>query len=320
MGIEEMKQKREDGYTLKKTKQDAAFLRTELERTLEQLETLRVKKRLRIPERTKRSASQYFIRAFIADTHGSHVDKDAFSAMISDLDGLNVKQSVLLGDIAECGGFLSNHHALGYVAQFDEIDYEADMADTTNIIDLIQGTSEDVIYIEGNHEHRVERWCVEMSMGHKGNANFLYRRVSPEHVLNLKERGIRYIRQGEHYDNLPVRGTIKLGNIYCTHGFSTSEHAAKKTVLRFAGNVIYGHTHRADDELKPFVNVGLVKAHCPGCLCVLSPRWRHTDPSNWTHGYTIHVVCESTGEFQQIHVPIYNGRSYMSAFVDALRQ
>jgi hypothetical protein len=63
------------------------------------------------------------------------------------------------------------------------------------------------------------------------------------------------------------------------------------------------------------VAVGISKAFFPGCLCELQPMWRHSDPSNWTHGYCIDVVAKS-GNFQHIQVPIWNGESLGCSLLD----
>jgi hypothetical protein len=51
-------------------------------------------------------------------------------------------------------------------------------------------------YIEGNHERRVETWCVTQSLRNSKDAEFLRRAFAPEFLLNLKERGIPYLPAG----------------------------------------------------------------------------------------------------------------------------
>jgi hypothetical protein len=117
---------------------------------------------------------------------------------------------------------------------------------------------------------------------------------------------------------LDVPGVIKLGKSYYTHGSLTRKHSAAGIADQFAGSVAYGHTHRADSWVTRFVNVGTCTARCPGCLCVLQPRWRHNSPTTWTHGYQLETVNRDDGTFHAVPVPIHKGRSYLQGLVNAI--
>jgi hypothetical protein len=43
--------------------------------------------------------------------------------------------------------------------------------------------------------------------------------------------------------------------------------------------------------------------------------WRHSQPTNWSHGYSIEVIAKSDN-FQHIHVPIWKGESLGCALLD----
>ena len=138
----------------------------------------------------------------------------------------------------------------------------------------------------------------------------LRRAFAPEYLLKLKERGIKYYRQGETYLGLGIPGAMRLGKCFFWHGVSTAKHAASVNIQQFAGNVVYGHTHREDHcSLRP-VSAGDIGAWCPGCLCQLQPLWQHTRPTNWTHGYGVQIVGKN-GNFLHINIRIIDGTSLL---------
>lgn len=264
-----------------------------------------------VPKSNKTRPSKEWVRVCIPDTHGAKIDRRAAGAMLADIRALQPAEIVLLGDHVDCGGFLAQHHVMGYVAETD-YSYAEDCDAASAFLDEVQKTAPNakIWYIEGNHERRVETWCVTETLRHAKDAEMLRKAFAPEFRLQLKRRGITYIRQSMFYQGLPVPGTLKLGKCFFTHGISTAKHAAAVHVARFAGNIVYGHTHRADYTPTRLVNVGLVAAWSPGCLCELQPLWQHTKPTDWNHGYSVQLVRKD-GNFQHINVAIVGGQSLL---------
>jgi predicted phosphodiesterase len=249
-------------------------------------------------------------RVAIPDTHGCLADTDAIEAMLGDLQIIKPKEIVMLGDHLECGGFLAQHHTLGYVAQ-TEYTFDQDVQATNELLDRIQEVRpESIDYLEGNHERRIENWCVTQALRNTTDAEYLRRMFSAGSVLSLEERGIRWIQQGQCYDDVPLPATIKKGHCYFTHGSSTAKHAAAEHVRKFGGNVVYGHTHRADFYVIRTVSSGPIGGWSPGCLCNMQPLWQHTNPTDWSQGYGLQLVSDD-GSFLHINVPIINGKSYL---------
>ncbi|HEY5811233.1 MAG TPA: metallophosphoesterase [Terrimicrobiaceae bacterium] len=252
------------------------------------------------------------VRVIIPDSHGSSKDDAAIAAFLADLKEINPDEVIMLGDHIDCGGFLAQHHTLGFVAE-TEYSYEEDIIATDWFISQIQANAGNakIEYIEGNHELRIERWAVTETLRNQRDAEMLRRAFAPQFVLKLKERGIPYFRQAEKYDGLPTPGTIKRGKCYFTHGFSTAKHAAAAHLARVGGNIVYGHTHRADTYVTTLVNVGTIGAYNPGALCRLQPMWMHTSPTGWTHGYGVQLVDRISGNFLHLNIPIAEGNSLL---------
>lgn len=296
---------------------EIASLRKELEVARAALENATKARRTKIPAAgvARRRSGSDIVRVIIPDTHGCLIDKQAVAAMLTDIKALDPQEIILLGDHVDCGGFLAQHHVMGYVAETDYT-YEEDLDAAKTFLNALQAAAPRarIEYLEGNHERRVETWCVTQVLRHKKDAEGLRRLLAPEFRLGLKERGIAYYRQGEFYDNLPVPGVIKRGKCFFFHGVSTARNAVSATVDKIAGNCVFGHTHRAQSNIVRRISSGIIGAWNPGCLCQLQPLWQHTAPTDWSHGYAVQLVAEG-GAFLHLNIPIIEGESHFAALL-----
>lgn len=292
-----------------------------VEQQAEQLERL-AKAKWSLPAAPKRVSGGSFIRVVIPDTHGSVGHKPAMAAFLADLKQLgsdSIREIVMLGDHLECGGFLAQHHANNYVAQ-NEYTFEDDVNATNELLDLIQATcpKASIDYLEGNHERRLESWCVTQTLRHQSDAKYLRSLVSTNAVLNLEKRNINWVKQGEFYDGLSIPATIRRGKCFFTHGARAGKGATPATLGDFAGCVVHGHTHTSAGASGNTVHSGRIVAYCPGCLCELQPLWRHTSPTNWSHGYGLQFVNKG-GEFTHLNVPIDGGVSFIGPLLKMVK-
>lgn len=295
---------------------EVAALRLQLDHATAQIERMEKTKRAKIIAATpvrKRDAGD-IVRVVIPDTHGAKVDTDAVSAMLSDIQVLNPQEIILLGDHVDCGGFLAQHHVMGYVAE-TAYSYEDDLAAANSFLDSLRSSAPHakIEYIEGNHERRTEQWIVTSLLRHQRDSEGLRKLYAPEFRLNLKERGIPYYRTSICYDGLSLPGVIKRGKCYFFHGFSTAKNATAATVEKIAGNCVFGHTHRGQSTIMRKANVGVIGAWNPGALCELQPLWQHANPTEWTHGYGIQLVHGD--DFLHLNIPIIDGKSLFAALV-----
>ena len=272
------------------------------------------------PAKKHAKSNGAFSRFIVPDTHGCCIDAPASSTALDDMRAIGPREIVMLGDHLECGGFLAQHWTLGYVAQ-TAYTFEDDVGAGNDLLDRIHEAAPDAEkhYLEGNHERRLEAFCVTQSLRNGADAAFLLRQFGAESQLNLKERGVSFYKQGQFYMGLPVPATIKLGHCYFTHGHTASKHPASKMVERYGDNVVFGHVHRSDEYSTRTVKNGTIKAWCPGCLCAMQPLWKHTDPTTWNHGYGLQLV-QDDGSFLHINVPIIEGRSYLVQLTEHLER
>lgn len=304
---------REDRSELQDAKKRIANLERQLSHAHNALEKAR-KPRVKITPATIRKTAGEFVRVIIPDSHGCFIDPDAASAFLADLQALAPSEIVMLGDHIDCGGFLAQHHAWGYVAEAD-YSYEDDVSAANAFLDSIQAAapSARIHYLEGNHERRVETWCLTQALRSKKDSEFLLRQFSVEQSLSFEARGIAFYKQGRFYDGCRKPHTIKLGHCYFTHGDKCGVHAARQTLKEFGGNVVFGHTHTSAEASSRTVSEGTVKAWNPGSLSKLQPLWRHGALTEWNHGYGVQFV-NASGNFLHVNVPIIDGKSFLIPF------
>lgn len=250
------------------------------------------------------------IRVIVPDSHGQSVAQRAMQLFLSDLKELTPDEIVLLGDHVDCSGIFT-HHKKSYREEM-EYSYLRDIEYAKFFLDAVQDCAPgaDIHYLEGNHELRVEKWAVN-TFDNPHDAGYFLSAFSPVKLLDLDERGIKFYRMGEKYDNINLPGTILLGKCYFTHGIAANKFATAKHLERFGGNVVHGHTHRMQAHMTRTVAAGEIGAWCPGTLSELQPMYMHTNPSEWSHGYAIQLVSESTGTFLHINIPICEDTSLL---------
>jgi len=294
------------------TLQQGSALR-ESERRAERLHAQVVRltqaKKFKLASPTKRHGKDDIVQVFMPDMHGHYHDPAAVAAFMGDMKRLQPDRLTNLGDFIDCGGFLAAHHVLGYVAQM-EYSYEQDITDGNGVLDALQRDCPrtEIEMIEGNHEDRVERWCVGQSLGGGKDADYLRRAFAPQYLLNLKNRGINYYRRSESYDGLPIPGAIKRGKIIVVHdpGFSDP----RRTLSRFGAPVVHGHDHQSHANVTSTVGQGDIGVWAFGCLAQRQQLYAHSRPTGHVHGYGI-ALQSRAGHFLMISVPIIDGVSYL---------
>jgi hypothetical protein len=295
-------------------KKEVTALRAQLKFTVATLDRHRAAKARHVkPIKPKPRLKGDKIRVCLGDLHGAKLHQPSLAAALGDIQAINPHEIILGGDIVDCGGFLAQHHTLGYVAE-TAYSYEQDIAEANSFLDQLTKAAPRarIEYLEGNHERRVETWCVTQTLRHQRDSELLRRTLAPEFLLNLEQRGIPYYRLSEFYDTLDVPGVIRRGSCYFAHGFTTSKHAAAMTLLKTSANIVFFHTHRAQSDIQRRVSSGTIGAWNPGCLCEQQPLWLHGAPGDWTNGIGVQFISR-TGRFLHLNVPIIDGKSDFAA-------
>jgi hypothetical protein len=276
----------------------------------------RAKQLFRSPKASKTKG--HFHRVLIPDTHGAHIDHKAAAALLGDLEYLQPREVVWLGDHLDCGGFLARHHTMGFVAEA-AFSFADDIAAANDFIDAVQQRTPKAVhhFLTGNHEHRIEKWCCTHALGNDKDANLLLQAFGVHSVLHLQRRGINYYSRGHTEPDLRTRGAIKLGECYFVHDVSTARNAAQVAISKWGTNVMFGDTHRIDYAVGRKAERDIVAA-TNGCLSTLRPYWQETNITDWSHGYGVQIVMPD-GKFLHIIVPIVDGKSLLGPMLGRVK-
>ena len=263
----------------------------------------------------KRNGKSYYRVAF-GDTHGSGLDQRAWEAFLSDMSKLQPAEMVHMGDIIDAGGWLAQHQTMGYLPEV-ETSYAEDIEAANYMWDSLQETcpNAEIHAIEGNHDMRIEKWCISQTLRHSVDSAFLMELLAPQNLCKLDARGITYYKRERSYHGLVNNaGSIVLGKCAFTHPQGSSKHHASKMASTWGMNVVYGHTHRRDYYPASNAKGDSWAAWSPGCLCVTRKYWHHSENFNHNQGYHLQIV-QPSGEFLGINIPIIEGKSYLSDLI-----
>jgi predicted MPP superfamily phosphohydrolase len=197
---------------------------------------------------------------------------------------------ILLGDFAD-GCALSNWD-LSKKRKMEGRRHKNEIDNVNKELDFLQKYCKKIVWLEGNHEDRVERYLDTHSE--------VEELIEYQHLCKLEERGIEWI---------PFNKLYQLGDLYMVHGRYTNQHHAKKHLERIGGNICYGHTHLpqvfgTNRELqKPYKSVGL------GCLCDKKPEYLKGKEGNWINGFAI-LYMSTRGHFNLYPIDIIKGHFY----------
>ena len=265
------------------------------------------------------TSHKHFNRVLVPDSHGAHIDPAAAAAFLADLEYLQPSEVVWMGDHLDCGGFLAMHHTLGFVAETD-IEWPDDVDAANQFLDQVQQRTKKALhhFLTGNHEHRIEKWCVTQGLRKRKTAQWFLDRIGVNAVLNLELRGIAYHARGEiEKRHKRLRGAIKLGNCYFVHDVSTAADPCAVALNRYAANVAFGDTHRLISRVGRKAEKDIFAATI-GHLATPHPYWNETNVTDWSHGYGLQIVA-GPHEVLHINVPIVNGRSLLGPLIGAVK-
>jgi len=163
--------------------------------------------------------------AFFGDSHHPYHHKKAWSLFLQVMEDFKPDVLVGLGDLADfykISRFQKDpSRELTFDGEIDACNAALDELDALGV--------ERKIFIAGNHEDRLARYCMD-------TAPELFKTVSVPKLFNLELRGWEFVDYKEH---------IKIGKLYVTHDVgSTGPYAIFRAASTFQHPVVVGHTHR----------------------------------------------------------------------------
>ena len=216
------------------------------------------------------------------DLHIPYHNEAAVEVLKAVVRYLKPDLAVCLGDVMDCSQFSTHPPTLG----MPETNYEQDTLIANKFFDDIQRWCTRLVAVEGNHEHRLDRWAARTAPGRGA-----YTMLAPRFNLARNRKRFTYIPYGS------VDGTYphyKIGpRVVAIHGWSYAMHATKKHLVMSQGkSIVHGHTHRVDHTLVQNVwsTKGVVQAISTGCLCRPVPLYGVGTPVQWTNAFVLIYV------------------------------
>jgi predicted MPP superfamily phosphohydrolase len=146
-------------------------------------------------------------------------------------------------------------------------------------LDFFQSNSNEVIYLEGNHEGRLTRFQESIPSVADGLLDL-------QHNLSLQKRGVKWY---------PVDKICHIcDDLVVTHGTRFGMNFAKNVLDDMMISTIVGHTHRTQTFSKSFPAINkTVFIYGLGCLSAVNPSYLHGKLSGWTNSFGVAYVSSS---------------------------
>ena len=243
----------------------------------------------------------------LPDAHFPYQDSAAMLVVEQAASLIRPRRVVILGDWLDCAGFSS--HPVKSEAEAAVHEYEDELDGCEAQIDRIYKLTgaEEIVFVEGNHEQRVEREC--RRLGSLGAA--IHSMISPSRVLSRGRPWLKWIPY------VPMGGGLQhyaiAHDLWAIHGWSIAKHAAAKHLeLARTVSIVHGHTHRQQAASTRLLDSGrVVKAWSPGCLSTPQPAWHHSSPTDWVQGLSVVFCSDDRRSWTDYTVSIENGHAVL---------
>lgn len=215
------------------------------------------------------------------------------------------RKLTVLGDGLDAERF-SRHRKRSRKERVSTSFFESEVRPMRDLLDYAERCGvEEITYLEGNHEERVERWITEEGGVWEDVADLIQPQALLEKGRAAKFSWVPYV---------PGDGSIQhvhlADDLIATHGWSCCKHAAAKHLADVGtASVIFGHIHRRQSATLRDPLSGRVRhGWCPGTLSKLQPIWCTPHPTQWSHGFSL-VWSSNSGDSWTAYTPaIERGR------------
>lgn len=238
----------------------------------------------------------------LPDLHFPEHDPRALRSVLKAHAILKPAKTVILGDWLDAGVFKSFPDRARFEAAQDFFNEEVKPCNKT--LSQLERNTDEIIYIEGNHEWRVEKYLA------RGDAvvRHLSDKITPKTLLSEnRKKPFKWIPYSVPGSSVPHYKIAK--DLIAVHGWSHAKHAsAKHMEIARSYSVVHGHTHRTQLHTgRNPIDGQIIKAWSPGCLSNLEPKWIHGRPTDWTQGIDLIYVTNDLKNWTNYTVTIQNG-------------
>lgn len=239
----------------------------------------------------------------LPDLHIPFHDRRALECAMQAVEYLRPHKVVILGDWLDCESFSA--HGRSKLVELKATRYVADEVTPCNeVLDELARWSDKIVYVEGNHEFRVERFAVAQGSCLGPD---IYNLISPRTLLSAGRdpRDFEWVPYGETLTHHAITP-----DLWAVHGWTHAKHSASVHLDKARSiSIVHGHTHRSQMHSGRDLMTGRVlKAWSPGCLSKLQPLYMHQNPTSWVHGISLVYVGRDPMDWTDYVVTIQNGR------------
>ena len=230
----------------------------------------------------------------LCDLHIPYHDVKAVENVLKYAKDLKPNTVLLNGDILDCDSISS--HVKGNLRAIEGKTLRKEYDAGERFLDDLQKACPEsqIVFMEGNHEYRVERWLNEHPQ-----AQGL---MEVPNGLNLKQRGILWIPSWSQTK------IFRVGKANFVHGLYTGKNHAEKMVNSFGCNIFYGHLHDCNSFNLVTIGDNSTKVGASlGCLCRYRQYYLKGRPTNWQQAFT-KFTFRDDGFFDYDLVKIFKGK------------
>jgi predicted phosphodiesterase len=220
----------------------------------------------------------------ISDVHIPFHDRRAVEAAVKHGRDAGVKAVLVNGDALDFHGVSRFDHDGTAITYQQEIEYGR------KFFAYLRGQfpRARIVFKEGNHEERLERYILTRAPALFGLAG-----VNVASLVELENHGVEHV--GE-------QRVIRLGKLSVIHGHEYGRgtnapvNAARWLMLRARRPAIMGHLHHTSEQRETAIDDTTLATWSIGCLCGLHPRYARLT-ARWGHGWAI-VDVAGDGSFE----------------------
>jgi predicted phosphodiesterase len=231
----------------------------------------------------------------VPDCHVPYQDTKAWEVCLAAVKAVKPETIVIIGDFADCYSVSSFDKS---PARGQDLRRELDQVrvQLKRLCRLAEGR---VVYLEGNHEFRLERYLCQ-------KAPELYGLISIRDLLLDGISGVAWV---------PYRQHITIGKVMYTHDVGhAGVYAGRHTLAACGHNVVFGHTHRGGlvvdgdhtGDRRFSLNVGWLGD-------VREANYMHRiKTKDWTLGFGYVYTDSRSGLVWPSFVPVLGGGCYVA--------
>jgi len=242
----------------------------------------------------------YHLVMVLPDLHIPYQDKAAISCAMKTHEFVKPKRTVILGDWLDAEPFKT--FEVRTLMEARALDFKKDEIDPCNeVLDALQKNTSLVVYIEGNHEARIEKVAARARGTGIGSVHSL---ISPRNLLSQGRKQFVWVPYSKSLSHYKITN-----DLWAFHGLSYSKHVAE-THLNMLTSVssVFGHVHRQQSASRRCKATDKqIKAWSPGCLCERQPLWAAQMPTDWLHGFSLIYVKNDGSHWFEYTITIKDG-------------